>query len=311
MKVSVIIPTYKRAKYLEKSLIAILNQHRLPDEIILIRNQDDSDTAVLVDTIRKSHPNARLIKDIINPKVDIVFNENQGLRVSQGDIICFIDDDAIAPENWITLITGHYERDASIGGVGGPVIPYINEKPVIEYTNEFAKITWCGRRITNSTKIPYQLVEVDLLRGANMSFRRVLIEEFDERLLPYWRRFEDDICLSLKAGGYKIICDPLIKVFHYEAPVQNALSRDDTPERIIGVHHNSVYVKLKHFKGMRKACALAVEFLWGDDTAPGFFPFCIQAIKYAKIHKLALLVYAMIGKIRGIRTYFIWKHQKR
>jgi GT2 family glycosyltransferase len=308
MRASVIIPTYKRPEYLEKCLKSLLAQSVLPEEIIVVRHSDDADTAAVIAVIRQNHPRGDLIKEMLVAKLDIVCSENQGLNVAKGDIVCFIDDDAVACENWIELIILHYQADLHVGGVGGPVIPYVDTGPLIEYTDEFAKITWWGRRITNATKIPCRCSEVDMLRGANMSFRRSLVDGCDEHLLPYWRRFEDDICFSVKSKGYKIIADPELKVFHYEAPMQSKKNRDDTPLRIIGLHHNSVYVKLKHFKGIRKICSLAYDFLWGDDTAPGALAFCIQAVKHLNINMLRLLTYAMIGKLKGILTYMHWKY---
>lgn len=307
MQASVIIPTYKRPEYLGKCLKSLLAQSVLPEEIIVVRHSDDADTAALMAVIRKNHQRGNLIKDILVSKLDIVCSENQGLELAKGDIVCFIDDDAVACENWIELIIRHYQADFHIGGVGGPVLPYVDSEPLLEYTDEFAKITWLGRRVTNSTKIPYHCSEVHMLRGANMSFRRSLFGTFDENLLPYWRRFEDDVCFAIRNKGYKIIADPEVRVFHYEVPVKDLKSRDDSPLRIIGLHHNSVYVKLKHFKGIRKICSLTYDFLWGDDTAPGALAFCIQAVKRLNINMLRLLLYAMIGKTKGVLTYMHWK----
>lgn len=303
MKVSIIIPTYKRPDYLERCIESLLKQERPAEELIVVTRQDDLDSINVIAKCKKKKSSITQIKHVLVSKLDIVFAENQGLRAAIGDIVCFIDDDAIALGNWIRDIVKHYERDSKIGGVGGPVIPVIKGKPVIEYTETFSKINWYGKRITNSAKIPKKLQEVDALRGCNMSFKRELIGSFDENLLPYWRRFEDDICLSVKERGYKILCDPDIKVYHYEADIQAGSSKDDTPETIIGLHHNSIYVKLKHFRGVRRIIFVLYEFIWGDDTSPGVIPFLICAIKYRDRHKLYVCLYAIIGKMKGVWTY--------
>jgi GT2 family glycosyltransferase len=195
-----------------------------------------------------------------------------------------------------------------LGGVGGPVIPYVDGKPILEYTDIFAQMSWYGRRITNSMKIPKKILEVDFLRGANMSFRRSAIDIFDENLLSYWRRFEDDACFSVKAKGYKIICDPSLGVLHNQAIENGKQFVDLTPLTIVGFHHNSIYIKLKHLKGIRRAVCLLYEFIWGDETTPGCLQILLYGIKHLQFSKFRELWYALAGKLKGIQTYL--KHNR-
>ncbi len=303
MKTAVIIPTYKRPAHLEKCVESLLKQSRMPEEIIVVARSDNIATRKMLKEYQARAPSSLLIELIEIERSGIVYAENQGLKAATGDIVCFLDDDVTAPENWIADIVTYYERDPSVGGVGGPVIMVIDGNPVIEYTDIFSMMTWFGKRITNTTKIPAGLQEVDLLRGANMSFRRDLLAGFDEHLLPYWRRFEDDACLSVKGKGYRLICDPALKVLHFESVTHAGAGIDKTPETIIGLHHNSVYVKLKHLKGPRKIAALLYEFVWGDAASPGFFQFLGYGVKHHSWRPFSELAYAMIGKVKGIITY--------
>jgi GT2 family glycosyltransferase len=303
MKVSVIVSTYGRPAYLAKCMESLLRQRRAPEEIILVAQSDDTATCKMLEKYRTGASGPSVIILIEAARYGIVHAENQGLKAATGDIVCFLDDDALAPDNWIADIVRHYERDPSIGGVGGPVIPVVDGDPIIEYTDIFSKMTWLGRRITNTTKIPEKIQEVDLLRGANMSFRRNLVRGFDENLLPYWRRFEDSACLSVKKKGYKLICDPALKILHFEAATQAGPGRDDTPQTIMGLHHNSVYVKLKYLRGFRKIAALFYEFIWGDVTSPGFFQLLAYGVKHPAWRSFSRLSSAMAGKTKGIITY--------
>lgn len=303
LKVSVIIPTYKRPELLEQCLQSLFTQKQLPDEIILVITKDDYLTVLTVKKFKENHNSGEIINQVLIDKQDIVYAENQGLKCAKGEIVCFIDDDALASDNWISGIVKHYQDDHNVGGVGGPVIPFINGEAIIEYTQIFSRMNWYGRRNTNTSKVPFNLQEVDFIQGANMSFRRSLVKSFDENLLPYWRRFEDDACLFIKEAGYKIISDPSLRVLHIETAENKQSQRDMIPQRIIGLHHNSIYIKLKHIKGVKKIACIIYEFAWGDDTAPGFMPLIIYGIKYGKSKKIKELLYALIGKIRGVHTY--------
>lgn len=303
MRVSVLIPTYGRPEYLKRCIDSLVKQTRLPDEIILITMEDDLNTQSAIKNIKTNFKAGILLKEERVFRRNIVQAENKGLAGSTGEIICLIDDDACAADNWIKDILQHYLNDAKVGAAGGPVIPMIEDKPVLEYTDIFAKISWYGKRITASTKIPRLVQEADFLRGCNMSFRRRLTAGFDENLLPYWRRFEDDLCFSIKEQGYKIIVDPKLRVFHYQAQENKKYLVDNTPRTIIGLHHNSIYVKIKHLKGVNRIACIIYEFSWGDDTTPGILAIILYGIKHCQPGKLREAVFVLAGKLKGILTY--------
>jgi glycosyltransferase involved in cell wall biosynthesis len=303
MKTSVIIATFRRAKLLEICLNSLLRQTRLPDEIILITHEHDAETASLIQKITQSSGNNCGIRVVTTPEENIVRAENTGLTAASGEIICFIDDDATAPESWLHDIMHHYATHPWVGGVGGPVIDIVGGKPLIEYTRVFARVNWFGRRITNSTKIPPCLMTTDLLRGANMSFRKILLRPFDENLLPYWRRFEDDACAYVKKQGYSLICDPRLAVLHAEKKLPSDTQVDHTPKTIFGLHHNSMYVKLKHCRVIFKPLAFLYEIVWGDDKAPGALPLLAIALNYRQGIRFIMLWHALRGKCKGAWTY--------
>lgn len=87
--VSVIIPTYNRANYLEKSIQSVLSQTIKDIEIIVINNYSTDNTLEIIDSF-----NDKRIK-IINFKNDgvIARSRNQGLIKSSGKYISFLDDD--------------------------------------------------------------------------------------------------------------------------------------------------------------------------------------------------------------------------
>ena len=300
MRLSVIIATYQRREFLAACLDSLSRQSRVPDEVIVVTVASDSASRNFLGEYMRAHA---MVREAVTGRPDIVAAENAGLKEASGDIVCFIDDDAVAPVTWVEMIARRYDDDPSLGGVGGPVIPVVGGKPVIEATAVFARMNWYGKRVSNSSKVPLAVQEVDFLRGANMSFRKELVRGFDTRLLPYWRRFEDDVCLSIKEQGFRIICDPALQVLHFQAPEGRELV-DKSRETAIGLHHNSLYVKLKHTKGgaRKLACAL-FEFTWGDETTPGCLQIIWHGLAHGKMGCFRETGLAFKGKIRGIKTY--------
>jgi len=63
-KISVLIPTYNRPAFLRQALESVLNQTRLPDEIIIGDNSENNDeNYALFQEFRQNHPFIKYIKN--------------------------------------------------------------------------------------------------------------------------------------------------------------------------------------------------------------------------------------------------------
>jgi glycosyltransferase involved in cell wall biosynthesis len=95
---------------------------------------------------------------------------NSGIAVAQGQIIAFLDDDAVAIPNWLMLLTEDF-TDPQVLGTGGAVTPlWMVNKPAW-LPEEFYWVVGCTYRGMPQTK-----TTIRNPIGANMSFRR---EVFD------------------------------------------------------------------------------------------------------------------------------------
>ena len=108
MKVSVIIPTYKRADFLKGCLESLWQQKRKPDEIVLVIRPEDKTSLEIIRSFEARVKDAFQMKTATIEKPGVVFAENEGLRHASGEILCFIDDDATARPDWIQRIESHF-----------------------------------------------------------------------------------------------------------------------------------------------------------------------------------------------------------
>ena len=79
--VSVIIPTYNTARYVQESINSVLEQDYPSIQLIVI---DDGSTDETVDIIR--HYGERVV---------LLTQQNQGAAVAQGEYIAFLDSDDV------------------------------------------------------------------------------------------------------------------------------------------------------------------------------------------------------------------------
>jgi glycosyltransferase involved in cell wall biosynthesis len=87
MKISVIIPTYNRAKFINKTLDAVFNQSFKVDEIIVIDDGSTDDTKEAL----QNFP----IKYIYQKNLGVSSARNTGIKEAKNQWICFLDSDDI------------------------------------------------------------------------------------------------------------------------------------------------------------------------------------------------------------------------
>lgn len=97
-------------------------------------------------------------------------SRNAAITVASGEIIAFLDDDAIAPEAWLQEMVRPYEDPTVIGTGGTPVPRWVGERPSWMPT-EFYWTIGCGYR-----GLPQEIAPVRNSIGAAMSFRRSVFE---------------------------------------------------------------------------------------------------------------------------------------
>lgn len=96
MKLAVIMPVYNHGPYLSRSLCAILNQERQPDQIILINDGSTDNTLEEAKGLLGHVPNAQIISDGANRGV--VCRCNQGMTMTDADYIHFASsNDRVMP----------------------------------------------------------------------------------------------------------------------------------------------------------------------------------------------------------------------
>jgi hypothetical protein len=96
---------------------------------------------------------------------------NSGAADAHGDVVAFLDDDAIAEPGWIAHLRAGY-ADPRVVGVGGAIEPqWLHGRPAW-FPEEFYWVVGCTYRGMPSTSAPVRNVI-----GANMSVRRDILAE--------------------------------------------------------------------------------------------------------------------------------------
>ena len=104
MKISVLVPTYRRPADLARCLLALQRQQRLPDEVIVVaRPEDDATHERLADPSVGGALPLRIVPVDVPGQVAAL---NQGLDSATGDVVAITDDDAAPRADWLARRNG-------------------------------------------------------------------------------------------------------------------------------------------------------------------------------------------------------------
>lgn len=140
---------------------------------------------------------------------------NVGIEAARGELIAFLDDDAVATPEWAEQTVRTYQ-DESIVGVCGPAIPLWEDPSMSWVPREFYWLISCTGWMDWNT-----LTDVRNAWGHNMSFRRDAFVKgglFDGRYGYHRGPFAEDVEFSLrakKATGGRIVYNPETEVYHH------------------------------------------------------------------------------------------------
>ncbi|HEY1914305.1 MAG TPA: glycosyltransferase family 2 protein [Streptosporangiaceae bacterium] len=95
---------------------------------------------------------------------------NTGVALAQGDVVAFLDDDAVADPDWLKFLADSY-ADPAVMGVGGLILPLWQAHRPSWFPEEFDWVVGCTYR-----GMPQERAQVRNLLGANASFRRQAFE---------------------------------------------------------------------------------------------------------------------------------------
>jgi GT2 family glycosyltransferase len=298
----------RRPRALVSCLESLARQTTPPGEVIVAWQGTDTPTR---DAARAfAGRTAVSVRVVHSPAVGVVPAENAALRAATGDIILLIDDDALAPPDWVARHLAQYP-DPTVGAVGGPFDNYDSEGRAFpkRAAEPVGVITWYGKPFGNiNDQVPEWRArpprEVHHLAGGNMSLRRAAFARFEDRLKPYWQFFEMDACLQVRGRGYRVLFDFANVIEHHPTNPAFRAGRDgDLQVKIYNAAFNHAFVLGKHVRGWKRAAGLAAMVGVGGTGGPGFLAFWVALRRYGHpLRECAILARTLRARVAGWRA---------
>jgi GT2 family glycosyltransferase/predicted O-methyltransferase YrrM len=252
--ISVVISTLNRPASLADTIEGLLRQSYSPFEVIVVNGPSDDRTDLVLaryrDRIRVASCTVR----------NLSASRNIGIAAAQGDLIAFIDDDAVAYVHWLRDLAAGFD-EAEVAAVGGFVFDHTGYDYQYRYSfcNRLARTRYAvdpprtDHCFPNAFEFPY-------LQGTNIAIRSDLLEAiggFDEEFA--YSLDETDVCMRLIDAGYVVKQIETAFVYHRFLP-SDIRDEQGVTQQWYPFAKNRVYFALKNLveipelPGILKSC---------------------------------------------------------
>jgi glycosyltransferase involved in cell wall biosynthesis len=109
-RISIALCTYNGGNYLEEQLMSILNQSRLPDELVICDDGSSDNTIAILEEFRKRAP-FKVSININKNNLGSTKNFEKCINLCQGDLIFLSDQDDYWIENKLEIIEQEFKKN--------------------------------------------------------------------------------------------------------------------------------------------------------------------------------------------------------
>ncbi|AFZ02082.1 glycosyltransferase family 2 protein [Calothrix sp. PCC 6303] len=179
--ISAIICTHNRDMYLGAAIDSLLSQDFSPGfEVIVVDNNSSDRTREVVEQ-RQENPR---LKYIFESSVGLSVARNTGAKAANGEILAYLDDDAVAGDGWLQALYSAYQANSQLAIAGGKV--------TLLWSQGTQAPSWLSHGLAGNLgayDLGDRLIYIEnpglTPRGLNYSIRRSFLEEiggFDPKL---------------------------------------------------------------------------------------------------------------------------------
>ena len=208
VEASILVCTRDRCSRLSKMLASLASMDPVTDtfEVVVVDNGSSDETRRVVDEFAQavSFP----VRYAFESRPGLSFARNHALKLSQGRVLLFTDDDCIVGRDWLKAALALHREDGH-RMVGGRVELFNPDEPT-----DVVRTSLVEEKLTSTARL------FGFLHGANMVVARSVVEAvglFDVRLGAgtRLRSAEDtDFVYRVYSKGIPVVYRPQLVVFH-------------------------------------------------------------------------------------------------
>jgi glycosyltransferase involved in cell wall biosynthesis len=271
-KVSVVIPTYNQASFIDETIRSVLNQTFQDFEIIVIDDGSTDNTPEVISALP--------VRYFRQENQGCSAARNHGIKLSSGEYIAFLDSDDVLMENALEKGVDVLDRHPEVGFSYGQAY-MMDENGRIHRVRKSSFLD--SSTIVDGTEQIRELLFFNRIPMSTLMVRRHCLDDvggFNEEL----KNFEDrHICIRLaKRYSAAYIAEPLVKY---------------------RVHPNQIHKSVNHRLAEKAHLLILREIFEDPDTAPHFHYLKSRAYSYC-YYRIARYAY---GKDMRLARHYLRK----
>jgi GT2 family glycosyltransferase len=211
--VTIAVCTRNRPDDLRKCLASLLSLPEEGQEILVVDNCPPNDAT---ERVVRDFPGVNYVRE---DQVGLNRARNRALRQARGEIVAFIDDDAVADKNWLRALTEAFAEPLTLS-VTGLTLPIELETEAQEEFERIGAFERGFRRRRFSIETICAAGGGAAGAGVNMAFRRDVMEKaglFDEALdagTATHSGGDTEMLCRIIGAGYDVIYEPAALNWH-------------------------------------------------------------------------------------------------
>jgi teichuronic acid biosynthesis glycosyltransferase TuaG len=238
--VSIIIPYYKKRRYIFRAVQSVLKQSYRKYEIIIVYNDKDKKDLNYILNIKKKDKRIKVFEE--SSKKGAGYSRNIAIKKSKGDFIAFLDSDDEWKKNKLQIQLNFMQKNSCL-------VSHTSYE-IINYRN----------KVIGFRKAKKKLVYADLLKSCDIGLSTVMVNKkvlFNQKF-PNIKTKEDYILwLKLTKKNIKILG---INIYLTKwRKLTDALSSNNVQKIIDGFRVYNIHMKFGYFKSLIYLIRLSIN----------------------------------------------------
>lgn len=173
-KITLIICTYNRDKYLPEALESIRKQtiDATAFQLVIVDNNSTDNTALIAKNFITANPHLN-VKYAFETNKGLSFARNRGIQEAEAPIICYVDDDAILSPGYLNAMIDFYTNHPQAVGGGGKVIPKYENGNEPAWMNKY--LNGFVGKVDHGTVIKRFNDKMKYPAGCNMTYKKDIL----------------------------------------------------------------------------------------------------------------------------------------
>lgn len=283
MNISAIIPTKNRCEDLIKAVKSILDQTRLPEQLIIIDQSTESCEMALNGHLK--FPERIIITYVYDKSITgLVEAKSKSLHHVMGDLVCFFEDDIILEPDYLQQIEKVFVNYPKVIGCSGIITNATSSGKLYRW---FYRITHIGifrdprpdiyaRLATESNT----MIASNVINGGLSAWRKSVFDAFEFDLINRFHMMEDFEFSTRVSAQFpdSLVITSSARLEHHYSPL-NREGCIKSVERKVR-EYLLFYKKNRSLRGSRIALSILMTGLFLDAIIKSIIQFKIGYLKY-------------------------------